>query len=36
MTLRGLAAGVTEWFGREPIIDLVDWPEFEQRVGPEH
>jgi nucleoside-diphosphate-sugar epimerase len=36
MTLRGLAAGVAGWFGREPFIDLVDWPEFERRVGPEH
>ena len=26
MTLRGLAAGVAGWFGREPVIDLVDWP----------
>jgi nucleoside-diphosphate-sugar epimerase len=36
MTLRGLAAGVAGWFGREPVIELVDWPEFEARVGPEH
>jgi nucleoside-diphosphate-sugar epimerase len=36
MTLRGLAAGVAAWFGREPIIDLVDWTEFERRVGAEH
>jgi nucleoside-diphosphate-sugar epimerase len=36
MTLRGLAAGVAAWFGREPVIELVDWPEFEARVGPEH
>lgn len=36
MTLRGLAAGVAGWFGREPIIDLVDWAEFERRVGVEH
>ena len=36
MTLRGLAAGVAGWFGREPVIDLVDWREFERRVGPEH
>ena len=36
MTLRGLAAGVAAWFGREPVIDLVDWPEFERRVGTEH
>ena len=33
MTLRGLAAGVAAWFGREPVIELVDWPEFERRVG---
>lgn len=36
MTLRGLAAGVAGWFGREPVVDLVDWPAFERRVGPEH
>src|SRR4051812_46862206 len=36
MTLRGLATGVAAWFGREPVLDLVDWPEFEARVGAEH
>jgi nucleoside-diphosphate-sugar epimerase len=36
MTLRGLAAGVAAWFGREPVLDLVDWPEFERRAGAEH
>jgi nucleoside-diphosphate-sugar epimerase len=36
MTLRGLAAGVAGWFGREPAIELVDWAEFERRVGVEH
>ena len=36
MTLRGLAAGVAGWFGREPVLDLVDWAEFERRVGTEH
>jgi nucleoside-diphosphate-sugar epimerase len=36
MTLRGLAAGVAGWFGREPVIDLVSWTEFERRVGTEH
>jgi nucleoside-diphosphate-sugar epimerase len=36
MTLRGLAAGVAAWFGRDPVIELVDWPEFERRVGAEH
>jgi nucleoside-diphosphate-sugar epimerase len=36
MTLRGLAAGVARWFGREPVLDFVDWAEFERRVGPEH
>jgi nucleoside-diphosphate-sugar epimerase len=36
MTLRGLAHGVSAWFGREPAIDYVDWPEFERRVGAEH
>ena len=36
MTLRGLAAGVAHWFGREPVLDFVDWPEFDRRAGPEH
>ena len=36
MTSRGLAGGVAGWFGREPVIELVDWPEFEQRVGADH
>jgi len=36
MTLSGLAAGVAGWFGREPVLDFVDWAEFGQRAGPEH
>jgi nucleoside-diphosphate-sugar epimerase len=36
MTLHGLAAGVAGWFGREPVIELVDWEEFVRRVGIEH
>ena len=36
MTCRGLAAGVAGWFGREPVLDLLDWDEFEQRVGSAH
>ena len=36
MTLRGLAAGVAAWFGREPVLELVEWPEFERRAGAEH
>ena len=36
MTCRGLAAGVAAWFGREAVLELVDWNEFEQRVGSEH
>jgi nucleoside-diphosphate-sugar epimerase len=36
MTLRGLAHGVAGWFGREPNLQFVDWPEYEQRVGEEH
>ena len=36
MTLRGLAAGVAGWFGREAVLDLVDWPEFERRAGADH
>src|SRR5580693_6743390 len=36
MTLRGLAAGVAQWFGREPVLDFVGWDEFGRRVGAEH
>jgi nucleoside-diphosphate-sugar epimerase len=36
MTLRGLAAAVAGWFGREPVLELVDWAEFERRGGAEH
>jgi nucleoside-diphosphate-sugar epimerase len=35
MTLNGLAAGVARWFGREPVLDYVDWAEFERQVAPE-
>ena len=34
MTCRGLAAGVAAWFGRGPVLDFVEWSEFEHRVGP--
>jgi uncharacterized protein YbjT (DUF2867 family) len=34
MTQRGLAYGVADWFGREPVLDLVSWEEFTRRVGP--
>ena len=36
VSLHGLAVGVAQWFGREPVLDFVDWPEFEQRVGARH
>jgi nucleoside-diphosphate-sugar epimerase len=36
MTCRGLAEGVAAWFGREAVLDLVDWDELERRVGSEH
>jgi nucleoside-diphosphate-sugar epimerase len=36
MTLRGLAQGVAAWFGHEANIELLDWPEFERRVGSDH
>ena len=36
MTLRGLATCVAGWFGREPVLDFVDWPEFGRLAGPEH
>jgi nucleoside-diphosphate-sugar epimerase len=35
MTCRGLAAGVAAWFGREAVLELVEWNEFERRVGSE-
>jgi nucleoside-diphosphate-sugar epimerase len=35
MTLRGLAAGVAGWFGREPVLNFVEWAEFD-RLFPEH
>jgi nucleoside-diphosphate-sugar epimerase len=36
MTLSGLATGVARWFGREPVLEFVDWPEFERLVAAEH
>ena len=36
MTLRGLAAGAAGWFGREPVLEVTDWAEFERRAGAEH
>jgi nucleoside-diphosphate-sugar epimerase len=34
MTLRGLATGAAAWFGREPVLDFVEWDEFTRRAGP--
>jgi nucleoside-diphosphate-sugar epimerase len=34
MTQRGLAAGAAAWFGREAVLDFVDWGEFAGRAGP--
>ncbi|HUB38338.1 MAG TPA: NAD-dependent epimerase/dehydratase family protein [Streptosporangiaceae bacterium] len=36
MTLRGLATGVAQWFGREPVLEFVEWAEFDRRVAAEH
>ena len=36
MTLRGLATGAARWFGREPVLDFVDWEEFTRRAGSGH
>ncbi len=36
MTCRGLAAGVAGWFGREAVLDLLDWGDFEKAVGAAH
>ena len=33
MTLRGLAYGAAAWWGREPVLEYVDWDEYERRVG---
>jgi nucleoside-diphosphate-sugar epimerase len=27
---------VASWFGREPVLDYVDWAEFTRRVGDGH
>jgi nucleoside-diphosphate-sugar epimerase len=35
MTLRGLAAGVAAWFGREPVLEFTGWPGFERAAGAE-
>ena len=34
MTQRGLAVGAAAWFGREAVLDFIDWGEFAGRVGP--
>ena len=34
MTQRGLAVGAAAWFGREAVLDFVDWEEFASLVGP--
>jgi nucleoside-diphosphate-sugar epimerase len=36
MTLRGLATGVAGWFGRQPVLEFVDWDEFTRQVGPDN
>jgi nucleoside-diphosphate-sugar epimerase len=36
MTCRGLAEGAARWFGREAVLEFVEWDAFERRVGPEH
>src|SRR5918997_1316904 len=36
MTSLGLAHAAAGWFGREPVLEPVDWPEFESRAGAEH
>ncbi len=36
MTLRGLATGVAGWFGRQPVLEFVDWDEFTRRAGPDN
>jgi nucleoside-diphosphate-sugar epimerase len=36
MTLRGLAHGVARWFGRAANLELVEWSDYEARVGSGH
>jgi nucleoside-diphosphate-sugar epimerase len=36
MTQRGLAVGAARWFGREAVLDFVDWAEFTRRAGSQH
>jgi nucleoside-diphosphate-sugar epimerase len=36
MSCRGLAEGAAAWFGREALLDFVEWDEFERLVGSEH
>jgi nucleoside-diphosphate-sugar epimerase len=36
MTLRGLAHGAAAWWGREPVLEFVDWSEFERLAGAGH
>ena len=36
MTLRGLAYGAAAWWGREPVLEYVDWREYERLVGETH
>ncbi len=36
MTVRGLCAEVASWFGREAVLEPVDWPTYEARVGADH
>jgi nucleoside-diphosphate-sugar epimerase len=35
-TLRGLAAQVAGWFGRDPALEFVDWAQFDRLAGAEH
>jgi nucleoside-diphosphate-sugar epimerase len=36
MTCRGLAEGAAAWFGREAVLDFVEWDDFERQVGAGH
>ncbi|MFB6173157.1 MAG: NAD-dependent epimerase/dehydratase family protein [Halobacteriales archaeon] len=35
LTLRGFARGMADWFGSDPDLEYVPWPEFEERLPEE-
>jgi nucleoside-diphosphate-sugar epimerase len=35
LTLRGYAEAMAHWFGREPVLKYLPWPEWQQTVSPD-